>query len=492
MSRILLFLCLIAKPAMGQYFEFSPLAVKAYEQTMEWRLEAAALSLAQLKEQEPENFLSYYLEDYLDFFRVYTSRDELVYQRLKINRKTRLDILRKGNPNSPYYLYTQANIRLHWAMLQLEFEDYLGGFTNVSKAYKLLEENSALFPDFLPNLKDLGILHALIGAIPDNYQWGVKLLSGLEGNLDLGRQEIETVIKESQRKDFIFEKETLIVYAFLLIFLEQESEKAWEVLQSGALDANSSPLDAYVLASAAMRSQRNDKALGFLKSAPPSEAFIDFYYLDFMQGLVYLRALDFRCDEYFFNYLQRSNSEDFRKEAWQKLGWSAFLQGKPERYEKYMKLVLDRGQKRTGGDKSAQEEAVSGATPIPALLRARLLFDGGYFLEAKKELEGFSLEPDTPASVQLEYHYRMGRILHGMKDYTRALQTYQMVIGEGADQPYYYACNAALQAGLIQEQLGNTSQARHFFEKCLDLKPREHKNSLHQEAKAGLARLGQE
>jgi hypothetical protein len=59
----------------------------------------------------------------------------------------------------------------------------------------------------------------------------------------------------------------------------------------------------------------------------------------------------------------------------------------------------------------------------------------------------------------------------------------------GRDNPAFYACNAALQAGLIEEERGNRSSARRYFQTCLDLEPDEYRVGLHIMAKAGLDRL---
>ena len=84
----------------------------------------------------------------------------------------------------------------------------------------------------------------------------------------------------------------------------------------------------------------------------------------------------------------------------------------------------------------------------------------------------------------------MGRIRHGQKNYTAALRFYDRTIEKGRDNPAFYACNAALQAGLIEERRGRNSQAKAYFDACLAMQPDEYKTGLHQQAKAGLRRIG--
>ncbi|MEL7219833.1 MAG: hypothetical protein AAGJ93_00860, partial [Bacteroidota bacterium] len=90
---------------------------------------------------------------------------------------------------------------------------------------------------------------------------------------------------------------------------------------------------------------------------------------------------------------------------------------------------------------------------------------------------------------RLEYTYRKGRILHGLKHYEQAITQYARTIELGEDHPAFYACNAALQSGLIEEKRGRFSSARKYFNRCLNLRPDDYRTGLHQQAKAGLSRL---
>ena len=54
---------------------------------------------------------------------------------------------------------------------------------------------------------------------------------------------------------------------------------------------------------------------------------------------------------------------------------------------------------------------------------------------------------------------------------------------------YYFACNAALQMGLIYEEQKQYAKAREYLTVCLSLSPSEYKNSLHQKAKTVLDRI---
>lgn len=493
MYRLLISFLLLALSNLplwaAKYFAFTPNARQAYEYAVSLRFGEAYTALSRMKLDDPNNLIVHHIENYIDFFTIYITEDEAAYKRLKKKRDLRLELIKAGDATSPYYLFVQADIRLQWALAHLRFEDYVGAFSEVSKAHKLLQKNEALFPDFMPNKKDLGILHAMVGTIPDSYKWGLKLLGGLHGTIAQGRQEVEQVLEYAAKNDFIFEAETIALYAFLLLHLDNKEDDAWQAVSSGKLNPDKNPLHCFVMANIAMRTNRNNQAIELLKKCPRNAAFQAFPYLDYMLGLAKLRRLDSDAGPYFHSYIHRYDGRNFIKEAYQKMAWQELINGKPEGYRQNMQYCLEKGHSIAGGDKNALEEARAGLPPDLSLLKARLLFDGGYFQRGYELLAAKPLASFAPGRNQLEYHYRMGRLLHGLKRYSEALRYYQATIEQGAAQPWFYACNAALQMGLIYEKQAHDEKARKAFELCLRLNPEEYRLGLHQKAKSGMARL---
>jgi predicted negative regulator of RcsB-dependent stress response len=483
---------LVSNPAAakGKYFHYSPDARTAYLKATQLRFGEAYGLLAQIRLRDPDNLIVHHIENYIDFFKLYISEEKAIYDQLKDKRDWRLDkIKNSGDPSSPYYLFIQADIRLQWALARLRFEDYLGAFAEVSKAHRLLKENQDRFPDFMPNKKDLGILHAMVGTIPDGYKWGVKLLGGLEGTIEEGKREIEQVLAYAKRKgDFIFEEETSVLYAFLLLHLANDKQGAWQAISSAGLTPTVNPLHCFVMANIAMRTGQNEAAIQLLQQQPQGRAYYPFPYLDYMLGLAKLRRLDKDAAPNFQQYLKTYNGRNFIKEAYQKLAWQALINGDVAGYHRHMKQCLTEGADEAGGDKHALNEAQAGVAPNLHLLKARLLFDGGYYHKGYNLLMRQSAN-NFRDEHELEYHYRLGRLLHGMERYNEAIQRYEKTIALGTDSPRFFACNAALKIGNIYETLGQHPQARRAYERCMDIKPDEYRVSLHQKAKSGLARL---
>ena len=471
-------------------FEWTPALREAYNKTLSLRFGEAEADLAKIRKTDPDNLIILHVENYLDFFHVYINEEETEFKKLEKNKEKRLEIIEaEGDKSSPYYLFLQADIRLHWALARLKFEEYSTAFFETNKAFKLLTANAEKFPNFMPNKKDLGILHAIVGTIPDNYKWTVNWLSSMEGSMEQGKGELEEVLKFAQKQDFIYEVEIYVYYAYLMLHLENDNEEAWKIINKAKLHPSENPLACFVMANVAMRTDRGDAAINILLKRPTGKEFQPFYYLDYMLGLVKLQRLDADANIYLQRYVDNYKGRNFIKDAYQKLAWHALLNGDLPGYKKFMNLCKSRGYTIVGSDKSALEDAKSGDVPGVELLKARVLFDGGRFIEAFEALKSKKSSDYLSEKNRLEYNYRMGRITHKLKRYAEALKFYQLTIDQGRDSPYYFACRSALEKGHILEHLGSFKQAKVAFNLCLDISPDDHETALHQQAKAGLRRL---
>jgi len=470
-------------------FEFTPQATVAYQKVMSLRFDEARLDIAQIKHSDPDNQIVYFIENYIDFFSVFINENKSEFKKLERNKNARIKEIRKGDRSSPYYLYCQAEIKLQWALARLKFEQFFNAFNEVSSAYKLLKRNQKKFPDFMANKKSLGILHAMIGTVPDNYKWGVKLLGGMSGNIEEGKKEIEEVLIHAQSNPFLFEEETLVMYAFLMLHLKDDMNEAWGIIQNDKLDPSKNPLVCFAYGNIAMRTGRNDKAIEILENRPRGSQYATFHFLEYMLGLSKLYRLDRDADVHLKNYVRNFRGQNYIKEAYQKLAWFHLINGNEINYMHYIKFCKTEGAKVIGGDETAEKEAKSGQIPEITLLKARLLFDGGYFDRAFNLLKTKSLSDFSNQKDQLEYSYRLGRVTHNTGKHDEAIMYYQTTIDRGTDASYYFACNAALQIGRIYEYQKDKSKAKEFFKLCLAIKPDEYRNSLHQKAKAGLNRL---
>ena len=464
------------------YYDFSQEANTIYTDALALELDRAEAGIAALRRSDARNLVSDHLSSYVDFFRLYLSGDEGLDGLLAQRYDERLARLERGDPDSPYYRYALAEAQLHRSLIDLRFERHLAAFRNLNRANKLLRENAEEFPDFLPTYKDLGLLHAAVGSIPPQFKWGVELFSSLNGTVAQGRTELERALSDA---DSPFRLETQVLNGLLDLYLTDRPEAAYQSLRTLDLQPTNK-LHCFVLANVAMQTGRNARAITLLERQPRGGTAADFPYLDFLLGQAKLRNLNPQARLHFRSFLLRYPGRHFREEAVQKIAWSYLLEGDVTAYHRTMAEI--EGGSRAGGDESAAREAAGATAPHIGLLRARLLFDGGYFVRARAELDKID-RTSLPAEEQLEHYYRSGRVLGGLGDVNGALSFYARTIAIGRDNPAFYACNAALQAGLLEEKRGNRKAARGHFETCLNISPSEYRTGLHMLAKAGLDRV---
>jgi hypothetical protein len=469
------------------YFSMDEATRSAYRNALSLRFGDAAAQLATLKRASPDNLMADYVENYMDVLRVYLNEDKQEYQRLYKNRAARLARIEQADAQSPFYLFTQAEIRLQWALVNAKFGENWTAAMEVRAAFKLLEKNQRLFPKFIANKKSLGVLHTLVGTIPDNYKWGAKLV-GMSGTVQGGLRELEGVLDYAKKNDFVFEEETLVMYALLLLHVGNASERAWNALQSPRIRPDENPLACYAQANVAINTGKNDLAIRLLENCPKGNAYYPFHVLDMLLGEAKLARLDDDADTYLLRYVNQYKGKSYIKECYQHLAWHSLVLGDMKGYRAYMQLCKTKGGTDLESDKKAQRDAESGAAPNVELLKARLLFDGGYFQRALDVLTRQSPNGLSDAD-RLERTYRLARVQHELGDLPEAKAHYQETIDFGRSSPFYYACKSALELGKIYEGEKDKARATAYYNLCLSMRPEEYRNSLHQQAKAGLSRL---
>jgi tetratricopeptide (TPR) repeat protein len=486
----LLFLLLLLSSRAGN--ELTPGQVKAYELVLQLRFDDARKLLEQ-ETNAKEDHLVPYLEHYIQFLSIIISEDEKIFKSCSAGKETIIRQLEAGNAASPWHLYSQAMFNMQWAFARLKFGEYTTAAVEMNRAYHLLVRNRDLYPGFAPNRAALGLMKVLIGSVPDNYQWIARLFA-LRGSVSEGIHDLKQVTEAvSTDANYPFLKaETLFMLTFVTFNLS--GAEADRVMAGKLIDLNHtmiqrSPLLVYAAAVFHMHYGENEIALDYLKKRPAGTAYYPFHYLDYLTGLAKLNRLDEDAGIWFLRYVNGYKGGSFIKSAYQRLGWIDLLRGDKESYHAYMFRIRHAGRALIDGDKQALAEAESSRPPDVRLLRARLLFDGGYYKQAGDLLAIMTPDDFSDPKDKLEFIYRRARIYHLKGQEPMAISTYRQVIDAGVAGPWYFAANSALNLGLIHEQKGDFSQAEYYFRKCLALKYSEYKSSISQKARAGLNRL---
>jgi hypothetical protein len=479
-------LLFISNPTFAS-FNFTPDAQKAYKLAIQLRLDESAKLCKQIRENEPENLIPLYIENYIDFFTILINEDYKEFKTLEKVKKKRVQLIKAGDQKSPYYRLILGEINLLWSIARLKFDEKARALLDANSAYRYLTENQQIFPEFIPTKKSLSMIHVMAESIPGIFK---KFLS-IEGSIKQGTDEIREVVNYAENNEFLFHEEALAIYAYILYSQNNRPEEAWKALNSSEkLKDLESPLATFLFAFFAQKTGRNDTAIQILTERPENKAYNDFHYLDFMLGKSLLFKLDPTSESYINSYLSNFKGRHYKKEAYQKLAWyELIVHDNIPGYKNHMNNCQNGGYKLVDGDKQAFKEAKRKNIPNPILLKARLLFDGGYFQKAQYLLVKNAHLFKNGNAFELEYLYRSGRISQALKNYTDALEYYGATLKKAKSSRSYLICNAALQMGVIYESQYKNELAEKYYKLCIDLDPEDYKNSLHQKAKSGLERI---
>ncbi|MBL7924881.1 MAG: hypothetical protein JNL88_11835 [Bacteroidia bacterium] len=488
------FLLIVSTARLKADYVWTSLCRQAYEAAIALDFDKAHRLLSAEKAERPENLIPVYIESQIDFLKSFIDEDKKVLEGIKIRNEQRISIIRSHKGKSPYQRLCIAEMYLQLAIARARAEEFFGAAYDVRKAYKLLEENQKDYPEFKPNLRGIGLIHAAVGTIPKNYQWVAGML-GLSGSIKQGLNELKLLLYATTRQtEYAYLKdETIVMLTFLELNLGKDKDN--ESIRKRfypVKNIQEKPLLLFAKSVFHFAAAENDSVIKLLSSRSKDINGQALHYLNFMEANARLYNMDFSAELLYLKYLQNYRGNTYVKSAWQKVAWIHLLKGDDEGYRQNIARCVSakKGEDLTDEDKAAIREAENKETPNVILLRARLLFDGGYYQRSLNELAGRSLTLFPTVKAQLEYTYRLARIFDKMEKKDKALQLYENTHKNGASHPYYFAASSALYIGQLYEDQGNKVKATEWYKKTLEMRDHEYQNSIDQKAKAGLNRLG--
>ena len=486
-SFIITFVCVLFQFGSAQNFTTNEEYNKVYSLLLDLEFTEASSLIQKLKSSDAKNLAPIYLDDLSDFLFIVVTEDQEQFEARKELRSQRLKALGQLPENSPYKLLAEGEVHLHWAFSKMRFGEYLSGARDINRAFHALEKNIKKYPDFLPTYKSMGLLHTLIGTVPDNYKWATRLM-GVDGTIEQGISEMELVVRKSEGKPEFqnLRKETLFLLSFLHINLLNDNE-ALNRYQRHVENENG-PLMHFAKASLLKEQGKTNEAIDILESRPQSRD--AFPYLNFLLGELKLARMDSDASLYLLTYTRSFRGASYLKAAHQKLAWHALLTNADKKFYFNLLSNVDKvGNTMLDEDKAAQKEFENEQIPNITLLKARLQFDGSFYQDALNTLIKSDSKAIQTLDEQLEFTYRLGRIHHEMENIEKAISYYEMTIKNGAESKRYFAANSSLQIGLIREGLGQKSKALTAFKACSQFNNSEYRNSINQKAKAGMDRV---
>jgi hypothetical protein len=471
-------------------FVYDATCIDAYKAILSLRMNEARQLINKEKQLNPQNGITVLLENYIDYFSLLASENRNDYNRLKENKSNRLAALENNDKNSPYYLFSQAEICLQWSFLKAKFGDYVSSGSDAKKANGLLKENNEKYPNFLPNQKSIALVNIIFGSIPANFKWIAGFL-GMKGNTQLGIKQLEELRTQLPKSNYNFYDDEVIWFLCITDINVLHSKNNYNKLMIyiSGMD-NKSMLKVYLQGYVSSKTAHNDETIKFLETSPKFTQYINLPAINYMLGVAKLSRMDNDTPVFLTRYVNEYRGTNYIKDAYLKLAYHYLLQNDLEKYEYYLKLVRSKGYAIDGKDKIALREA-NEAKPDIDLLKARFYFDGGYYNKAMAQLANKDVSSFKLIRDKVEYYYRLGRINDKVNKNYEAVLNYQKAIAIGKETSYYYAANAALLIGNIYEEIKENKKAANYYNQALDMKNHDYQTDIDNDAKAGLKRIGQ-
>ena len=489
-KNVLLFLFFFAcQITVKANFVYDANCIAAYKAILSLRMPEAKLLLRKEKQLNPQNGITILLENYIDYFSLLASENRDEYEKLIDNKSARVSALEDNDKNAPFYLFSQAEVYLQWAFIKARFGDYLSSGFDAKKANSLLKENQKKFPDFLPNQKSLALVNVIFGSIPASFR-GIGRILGMSGNVQAGINQLEKLKTELPQSKFNFYNDEVVFFICTISIDALRNYQAYPQLVTylSTID-NSSLLKSFLLGNIALKTAHNDDAILYLQASPRSAEYLSMPVMDYLLGNAKLNRMDSGAAVYLERYVTEFKGTIYVKDSYLKLAHFYLIQNNTAKYNYYIGLVKDKGNTADEKDKQALKEA-NDVKPDIGLLKARLYFDGGYYDKALAQLINKQVNNLTQLKDKIEYYYRLGRIYDKTGKTNDALLNYRRAINLGKRSSYYFAANAALSMGRIYEEKHDFEKAAECYNETIDMRGHEYQNSIDDNAKAGLKRVG--
>jgi tetratricopeptide (TPR) repeat protein len=487
MRSLITLIIIFSSLAASAYYEFTENCQRAMQEIYSLRPETARAILAEEERIHPDNSYRIFLEHYCDAIEIVILEDESKYEIFREKYYERRDILDEEDESSPFHQMIEAEMLMHLGLSYIKFGSMLKGAGKVFSSYKLIKANQEDFPDFIYDDKLAGAYNMIFANIPPVVRWAARMI-GIRGDMEKGFEQIKQYHEKVVDIPGMAEESVLVMnFGYKIMWREAEGYQFLSSLDSRFYNCT---LISYFYANHAAWAAENDLALELLSQIDRDELEVEFYGMDYLTGRCKLNRLDDDADVWLRRYLNGFPGDDYKKDVSNRLSWYYFIQGDKGAYKHYKNLVEEIGDDLRDRDREAIIEASLEYDPNIHLLKARLLFDGGYYNLSDNQLDEFDPETIDFKPYILEYHYRRGRVYQKTARYEEAVTELNKTIEMGEDEDLTFATRAALALGELYEETGDRENAMKSYELCLDLYDSDHSaEGIENKAEKRLERL---
>jgi tetratricopeptide (TPR) repeat protein len=423
---------------------------------------------------------------YRDFLLNMLSQSRSGFELFTLQSRDRIQLLEKARPSTPGIQASIAEIHLYRAVLASQFSDYKSSATDLITAYRVVTRSGTEMA--APDRNKLsGILGILFGQIPEQHTRYLRLLgirvSGLSGYNGLERYYTAAVPGSVERM------EGFLLMVTALKEFDPDPAAAWNFVKSEGRPMMDNPLVRYQCAMAALRAGDCGSAITLLDIRTGDPVRTLFPYWNYQLGRCKLYREDDDAIVGLEAFLQAPGGDNFRHSAQLKAGWYHTLRGDPARAADCYSKVRLLPEPINTYDRQALNEANEQVVHDPSLLRARLLFDGGYYEGCLALCRESVLSGRYGDRDQGEFLYRQARCEQRLGRTSSAISSFLGVVQRASAIQSYLVPNAALQLGHLYKSSGQLDLARKYYHVCLETNRYGHREGIKRQAQLALTEL---
>lgn len=488
-KALLLFMLFASLHGVAQLqYSWNEKVQKIYESIGSLRIPEARKVIERELSSHTNNLFYSVLESGADMYQSFFNENLTEYNIFYPRFEQRIDLIKSGPKNTPFYLYSLGLMHFHKAILAIKFDKNIEAVLDFRKAYVLFKENKELYPKFSPNNLYFGMLTTIIGAVPTNYQWMLNIF-GFKGSITKGNELVLGYINSKDEYSRVAMNEALLIYPYLVMNFEGNSKKAFDFIEHANFDFKKNHIHAYMATNLYLNHQQPQKALDIATNIEQGDAYLAISYWNYELGHIYFNEMKLdNAEKEFTQFINSFKGQFYVKDAYEKLSLIAYLKNDIKKANEYKVAVLKQGNLITEADKLAYQNAKLNSWPNLFLLKSRILSDGGFQLQALKVLADKTSLDFTTEDDKAEFSYRLARIYDLLGEKEQALKFYKSTIAKGKNLKQYFAARSALQIGFIYEEMKDYATAIAFYKNCMEMKNTAFKNSLDQKAKSGILR----
>ncbi len=482
---VLLFLiCLSAWP-ISVANALSEQDKRVYADIMALRQTPIVWQLKQRKDADAGFLLAFKDALYLIFTEDYSQYEVHL---ARIEQQIDLQNMRKNTSEKAFFCYTEL-LTLS-ALVKLRFENKLAAIWALRKAFQELEVFRQKYPKSHLPLKNLGALNILTASTPARYQWALKLI-GLQGNNKKGLAMLDSAALGADPRAL-----QAALYKALIKTYMTKNNAANEVEKLMKAYPEHIPV-LFAAGVVALKNKQTDKAQQlFLKLILNADRIP---YAHYLLAETYLYGLETqKAKVHYTLFLKMYKGKNYRKDAHFKFFLALYLENPvlslSER-NSHAQLINSSGLQATEQDQYAAKVGVNLVNfSANSLIKARLLYDGGYYSRALILLNSTETTQWAASSPQMvEFYYRKGLIFLNTGQTEEARSELERAYLLGKELPHFYAANAALQLGVIcQNHYKDREKAIFYWQAVLNTPEHEYKNTLDDKATQYLKQIAKQ